>query len=249
MKQNVLNYLLSVKKKKGAGYIVLIDPDKNSENNLEEKISKINNSGVDAIFVGGSLILDNNCEKRVELIKSISKVPVIFFPGGISQLNKHYDAMLFMSILSGRNSHYLIGEQVIAAPIVKDLGIEVIPTGYLLVDGGNNSSVQFMSGSNPIPIEKPDILIAHALAAQYLGKKLVYLESGSGAKNSIPNNLLKAVTKYIDVPIIVGGGIKTPQSANEKVLAGASFVVIGSILEGNNTNIINEFADAIHIGE
>ena len=249
MKKNVLNYLLSVKKKKGAGYIVLIDPDKNSENNLEEKISKINNSGVAAIFVGGSLILDNNCEKRVELIKSISKVPVIFFPGGISQLNKHYDAMLFMSILSGRNSHYLIGEQVIAAPIVKDLGIEVIPTGYLLVDGGNNSSVQFMSGSNPIPIEKPDILIAHALAAQYLGKKLVYLESGSGAKNSIPNNLLKAVTKYIDVPIIVGGGIKTPKSANEKVLAGASFVVIGSILEGNNTNIINEFADAIHIGE
>ena len=249
MKQNVLNYLLSVKKKKGAGYIVLIDPDKNSENNLEEKISKINNSGVDAIFVGGSLILDNNCKKRVELIKSISKVPVIFFPGGISQLNKHYDAMLFMSILSGRNSHYLIGEQVIAAPIVKDLGIEVIPTGYLLVDGGNNSSVQFMSGSNPIPIEKPDILIAHALAAQYLGKKLVYLESGSGAKNSIPNNLLKAVTKYIDVPIIVGGGIKTPKSANEKVVAGASFVVIGSILEGNNTNIINEFADAIHIGE
>ena len=249
MKKNVLNYLLSVKKKKGAGYIVLIDPDKNSENNLEEKISKINNSGVDAIFVGGSLILDNNCEKRVELIKSISKVPVIFFPGGISQLNKHYDAMLFMSILSGRNSHYLIGEQVIAAPIVKDLGIEVIPTGYLLVDGGNNSSVQFMSGSNPIPIEKPDILIAHALAAQYLGKKLVYLESGSGAKNSIPNNLLKAVTKYIDVPIIVGGGINTPKSANEKVLAGASFVVIGSILEGNNTNIINEFADAIHIGE
>ena len=249
MKQNVLNYLLSVKKKKGAGYIVLIDPDKNSENNLEEKISKINNSGVDAIFVGGSLILDNNCEKRVELIKSISKVPVIFFPGGISQLNKYYDAMLFMSILSGRNSHYLIGEQVIAAPIVKDLGIEVIPTGYLLVDGGNNSSVQFMSGSNPIPIEKPDILIAHALAAQYLGKKLVYLESGSGAKNSIPNNLLKAVTKYIDVPIIVGGGINTPKSANEKVLAGASFVVIGSILEGNNSNIINEFADAIHIGE
>ena len=249
MKKNVLNYLLSVKKKKGAGYIVLIDPDKNSENNLEEKISKINNSGVDAIFVGGSLILDNNCEKRVELIKSISKVPVIFFPGGISQLNKHYDAMLFMSILSGRNSHYLIGEQVIAAPIVKDLGIEVIPTGYLLVDGGNNSSVQFMSGSNPIPIEKPDILIAHALAAQYLGKKLVYLESGSGAKNSIPNNLLKAVTKYIDVPIIVGGGIKTPKSANEKVVACASFVVIGSILEGNNTNIINEFADAIHIGE
>ena len=246
MKKNVLNYLLSVKKKKGAGYIVLIDPDKNSENNLEEKISKINNSGVDAIFVGGSLILDNNCEKRVELIKSISKVPVIFFPGGISQLNKHYDAMLFMSILSGRNSHYLIGEQVIAAPIVKDLGIEVIPTGYLLVDGGNNSSVQFMSGSNPIPIEKPDILIAHALAAQYLGKKLVYLESGSGAKNSIPNELVKAVNSYIDIPIIVGGGIRSPESAYEKVQAGASFIVTGSVIENDSMALIKEFADAIH---
>ena len=243
MKQNVLNYLLSVKKKKGAGYIVLIDPDKNSENNLEEKISKINNSGVDAIFVGGSLILDNNCEKRVELIKSISKVPVIFFPGGISQLNKHYDAMLFMSILSGRNSHYLIGEQVIAAPIVKDLGIEVIPTGYLLVDGGNNSSVQFMSGSNPIPIEKPDILIAHALAAQYLGKKLVYLESGSGAKNSIPNNLLKAVTKYIDVPIIVGGGIKDTKTAKALVKAGADGLVIGTLLE--QTGGLKKFTEII----
>ena len=119
MKETIFNYLLSVKEEKGAGYIVLIDPDKNSEKKLEEKISKINSSGVDAIFIGGSLILDNNCESRVAMIKSLSELPVIFFPGGISQLNKHYDAMLFMSILSGRNPHYLIGEQVIAAPIVR----------------------------------------------------------------------------------------------------------------------------------
>ena len=246
MKETILNYLLSIKEEKGAGYIVLIDPDKDSEKKLEEKISKINNSGVDAIFVGGSLILDNNCERRVSIIKSLSELPVIFFPGGISQLNKYYDAMLFMSILSGRNPHYLIGEQVVAAPIVKDLGIEVIPTGYLIVDGGNNSSVQFMSGSNPIPIEKPDILVAHALAAQYLGKKLVYLESGSGAKNSIPNELVKAVNSYIDVPIIVGGGIRSPESAYEKVQAGASFIVTGSVIENDSMALIKEFADAIH---
>ena len=246
MKETIINYLLSVKEEKGAGYIVLIDPDKNSEKKLEEKISKINSSGVDAIFIGGSLILDNNCESRVAMIKSLSELPVIFFPGGISQLNKHYDAMLFMSILSGRNPHYLIGEQVVAAPIVKDLGIEVIPTGYLIVDGGSNSSVQFMSGSNPIPIEKPDILIAHALAAQYLGKKLVYLESGSGAKNPIPNQLVEAVNNYIDIPIIVGGGIRTPESAYEKVQAGASFIVTGTVIEDANINIIKEFADAIH---
>ena len=246
MKETIFNYLLSVKEEKGAGYIVLIDPDKNSEKSLEEKISKINECGVDAIFVGGSLILDNNCEKRVKMIKSLSKLPIIFFPGGISQLNKYYDAMLFMSILSGRNPHYLIGEQVIAAPIVKDLGIETIPTGYLIVDGGSNSSVQFMSGSNPIPIEKPDILVAHALAAQYLGKKIVYLESGSGAKNAIPNHLIEAVKRYIDIPIIVGGGIRTPESAYKKVQAGASFVVTGTAIEDDNTNIIKEFADAIH---
>ena len=246
MKETIFNYLLSVKEEKGAGYIVLIDPDKNSEKSLEEKISKINECDVDAIFVGGSLILDNNCEKRVKMIKSLSKLPIIFFPGGISQLNKYYDAMLFMSILSGRNPHYLIGEQVIAAPIVKDLGIETIPTGYLIIDGGSNSSVQFMSGSNPIPIEKPDILVAHALAAQYLGKKIVYLESGSGAKNPIPNHLLEAVKRYIDIPIIVGGGIRTPKSAYEKVQAGASFIVTGSVIEDNDTNLINEFADAIH---
>ena len=246
MKETILNYLLSIKEEKGAGYIVLIDPDKNSEKKLEEKISKINNSGVDAIFVGGSLILDNNCERRVSVIKSLSELPVIFFPGGISQLNKYYDAMLFMSILSGRNPHYLIGEQVVAAPIVKDLGIEVIPTGYLIVDGGNNSSVQFMSGSNPIPIEKPDILVAHALAAQYLGKKLVYLESGSGAKKSIPNKLVNAVNSYIDVPIIVGGGIRSPESAYEKVQAGASFIVTGTVIENDSMAMIKEFADAIH---
>lgn len=248
MKETIFNYLLSVKEQKGAGYIVLIDPDKNSEKYLEEKISKINECGVDAIFVGGSLILDNNCEKRVKMIKSLSKLPIIFFPGGISQLNKYYDAMLFMSILSGRNPHYLIGEQVIAAPIVKDLDIETIPTGYLIIDGGSNSSVQFMSGSNPIPTEKPDILVAHALAAQYLGKKIIYLESGSGAKNPIPNHLIEAVKRYIDIPIIVGGGIRTPKSAYEKVQAGASFVVTGSIIEDDDTNLINEFADAIHKG-
>ena len=246
MKETIFNYLLSVKEQKGAGYIVLIDPDKNSEKYLEEKISKINECGVDAIFVGGSLILDNNCEKRVKMIKSLTKLPIIFFPGGVSQLNKYYDAMLFMSILSGRNPHYLIGEQVVAAPIVKDLGIEVIPTGYLIVDGGNNSSVQFMSGTNPIPIEKPDILVAHALAAQYLGKKLVYLESGSGAKNSIPNELVKAVNSYIDVPIIVGGGIRSPESAYEKVQAGASFIVTGTVIENDSMAMIKEIADAIH---
>ncbi len=250
MNPKVYNHLLSVRKKKGAGYIVLIDPDRKSENGLEEKVKKINNSDVDAIFVGGSLMMDGRSSDRVAQIRSLAEIPVIFFPGGISQLNSHYDAILFMSIISGRNPHYLIGEQVIAAPIVKDLGIEVIPTGYLLLDGGSDSAVQFMSGTAPIPMDKPDISIAHALAAQYLGKKLIYLEAGSGAKQAVPNELIKEVVEHVDIPLIVGGGIRKPEVAREKVEAGASFVVTGTIIEENiNEDMLKKFAEAIHVNQ
>ena len=250
MNSKVYNHLLSVRKKKGAGYIVLIDPDRKSENGLADKVNKINNSGVDAIFVGGSLMMDGRSSDRVAQIRSLAEIPVIFFPGGISQLNSHYDAILFMSIISGRNPHYLIGEQVIAAPIVKDLGIEVIPTGYLLLDGGSDSAVQFMSGTAPIPMDKPDISIAHALAAQYLGKKLIYLEAGSGAKQAVPNELIKEVVEHVDIPLIVGGGIRKPEVAREKVEAGASFVVTGTIIEENiNDDMLKKFAEAIHVNQ
>ena len=250
MNSKVYNHLLSVRKKKGAGYIVLIDPDKKSENDLADKVKKINNSGVDAIFVGGSLMMDGRCNERVAKIRSLAEIPVIFFPGGISQLNSHYDAILFMSIISGRNPHYLIGEQVIAAPIINDLGIEVIPTGYLLLDGGSDSAVQFMSSTAPIPMDKPDISIAHALAAQYLGKQLIYLEAGSGAKQAVTNELIKEVFEQVDIPLIVGGGIRTPEVAREKVESGASFVVTGTIIEENNNgNILEKFAKAVHVNE
>ena len=250
MNSKVYNHLLSVRKKKGAGYIVLIDPDKKSENDLPEKVKAINESGVDAIFVGGSLMMDSRCSDRVAQIKSLAEIPVIFFPGGISQLNSHYDAILFMSIISGRNPHYLIGEQVIAAPIINDLGIEVIPTGYLLLDGGSDSAVQFMSSTAPIPMDKPDISIAHALAAQYLGKQLIYLEAGSGAKQAVTNELIKEVFEQVDIPLIVGGGIRTPEVAREKVESGASFVVTGTIIEENNNgNILEKFAKAVHVNE
>ena len=195
-------------------------------------------------------MMDGRCSERVAQIRSLAEIPVIFFPGGISQLNSHYDAILFMSIISGRNPHYLIGEQVIAAPIVKDLGIEVIPTGYLLLDGGSDSAVQFMSSTAPIPMDKPDISIAHALAAQYLGKQLIYLEAGSGAKQAVTNELIKEVFEQVDIPLIVGGGIRTPEVAREKVESGASFVVTGTIIEENNNgNILEKFAKAVHVNE
>ncbi|MBT4154886.1 MAG: phosphoglycerol geranylgeranyltransferase, partial [Candidatus Marinimicrobia bacterium] len=191
---SVFSHLDSVIGKKGAAYVVLIDPDRKNEDSLESRVDSANQSGVDALFVGGSLMMDGKCTERVKQIKQASDIPVIFFPGGVGQLNSYYDAMLFMSVISGRNPHYLIGEQVIAAPMVKDLGIETIPTGYMLMDGGAGSTVEFMSGTRPIPMNRPDIAVAHALAGQYLGMKLIYLEAGSGAKESVSESVIEAVT-------------------------------------------------------
>ncbi len=247
---SVFQHLLDIKAEKGAGYIVLIDPDKKNEEKLNQQVETANVSGVDVLFVGGSLMMDGSHHDRVAKIKKLSDIPVIFFPGGVSHLNRHYDAMLFMSLLSGRNPQYLIGEQVISAPIVKDMGIEVIPTSYLLFNGGANSSVEVISGTTPLPLNRPDLAIAHALASEYLGKKLVYLEAGSGAINSIPVDVIKAVAAQVSVPLIVGGGIRTPESAAERVAAGASFIVTGTVLEEKSDGgLMKAFANAIHGGQ
>ncbi len=242
---SVLSKLNNCVEKKGAGFIVLIDPDKKNDKNIDQLIENANQNGVDAIFVGGSIIMDGLYHKRVERIKSISEIPVILFPGGVNQINKHYDAMLFMSLLSGRNSHYLIGEQVIAAPIVKDYEIETIPTGYLLIDGGSPTSVEVVSGTNPLPSNRPDIIVSHALAAQFLGMELIYLEAGSGALNEVPEDVVKKVADEISIGLIVGGGIRTPEDANSIVNSGASFVVIGSVIE-KSAGLMKEFSSSIH---
>ncbi|MGY8787287.1 MAG: phosphoglycerol geranylgeranyltransferase [Fidelibacterota bacterium] len=242
---SVFSHLDSVIGKKGAAYVVLIDPDRKNEDSLESRVYSANQSGVDALFVGGSLMMDGKCTERVKQIKQASDIPVIFFPGGVGQLNSYYDAMLFMSVISGRNPHYLIGEQVIAAPMVKDLGIETIPTGYMLMDGGAGSTVEFMSGTRPIPMNRPDIAVAHALAGQYLGMKLIYLEAGSGAKESVSESVIEAVTHNLDIPVIVGGGIRNGQIASEKVKAGASIIVTGTVIE-ENSNLMSEITDAVH---
>lgn len=247
MKTKIYHYLLDVVKNKGAGYFVLIDPDQKNHSNIEDVVQAANESEVDALLVGGSLMMDAGNHERVAQIKKIAEMPVIFFPGGVTQLNGYYDAMFFMSILSGRNPHYLIGEQAIAAPIVKDIGIETIPMGYLLLDGGTTTTVEFMSSTKPIPMDRPDITVVHALAAQYLGMKIVYLEAGSGAKIPVSVETIEAVRSQIEIPIIVGGGIKTPQDAEERVKAGASFIVTGTVTEtSGNLSVMKEFSEAIH---
>ncbi len=247
---NVFEKLLSIKKKRGAGYLVLIDPDKQDVDRAVTLAQTCEAAGVDALLVGGSLLLANVFDETVKGIKENCSLPVILFPGSTKQISRYADAILFLSLISGRNPESLIGGQVVAAPIIKSINLEPISTGYMFIESGTVTSALFMSDTRAIPREKPDIAAAHALAAQYMGMQCVYLEGGSGAKYSVPNNVVGAVAQYTNMPIICGGGIRTPDEAREKVMAGAAFVVTGTILErDSNPALIKAFADAIHINE
>ena len=227
--------------------VALIDPDYKNDFLLETMIKNINNSNFDVIFIGGSLISDNLFDKRVEFVKKNTNLPVIIFPGSSNQLSKHADAILFLSLISGRNPQYLIGEQVKSAPQIYNIGLEVIPTAYILLDGGSPSSVEIMSNTTPIPMNKNDIILAHALAGEYLGNKFVFLESGSGAKNHAKTEIISIISNKLKIPIIVGGGVNNAQSAHDLALAGASYIVTGTQLENNPTlDNLRKFTDAIH---
>ena len=243
----VFDQLIKIREQQGAGYFVLMDPDKQSLQEAKKRAKICEGAGVDALLVGGSLLLTPLFEELIKELKAVLNIPVIIFPGGVQQVSGFADAILFMSIVSGRNSEHLIGDQVRAAPTVKALGLEPIATAYMLIQSGRTTSAEYMSNTHSIPRHKPEIAAATALAAEYLGMKLVYLEAGSGAEESVPENMIKTVASYISVPIIVGGGITSPEDARLKVEAGASFVVTGNILEkNNNPDIIYQFAQAIH---
>lgn len=243
-----LEKLLAIKSQKGAGYLVLLDPDKAHIDNLSDIVGQALDAQVDAFLIGGSLLMTPDFDNYIKTIKTYTKdCPVIIFPGGVNQVSAYADAILFLSLLSGRNPHHIIGTQVMAAPIIHKLKLETISTAYLLVESGKATTAEFMSGTTPLPRHKIDIAVAHALAAAYLGFKIIYLEGGSGAEHSVPEKMISAISQVVDVPLIVGGGIRTPQEAAEKVAAGASFVVTGNILESNNDpRLIREFAAAIH---
>ncbi len=239
--------LLAIREQRGAGYIILIDPDKQS---IEESVSlakEAEQEGADVIFVGGSLLSMPFFDKLIEELKKNVTLPVVIFPGGVQQVSPRADAILFMSLISGRNPEFLIGKHVAAAPVIKATGLETIATGYMLIESGTATSAEFMSNTKPIPRDKTQIAIAHGLAAEFLGMKLLYLEAGSGAHNPVPNEMISGVAKSCNLPLIVGGGIKSPEAARQKVEAGASFIVTGNVLEGKQRNgMIAEFARAIH---
>ncbi len=225
-------------------FVLLIDPD---QHNLESMVKVANNadkSGVDLIFIGGSL-LNNEINKSVEIIKSNTSIPILLFPGNLLQIANNADGILLLSLISGRNPDLLIGNHVIASAHIKRSKLEVLPTGYILIEGGKSTSVEYMSNTKPIPSEKIDIATATAMAGEMLGLKYIYLEAGSGAKSSIHTKMISKVKENINIPLIVGGGIKSPENVTETINAGADMVVVGNIIE-TNPEILPALVKACH---
>jgi putative glycerol-1-phosphate prenyltransferase len=242
-----LERLFKIREDRGTGYLALIDPDKNDGGRLPSFVREATEAGVDGFLVGGSLMLTNEFELQLQSIKRNTTLPVLIFPGSLFQVSPIADAILFLILISGRNPEHLIGNQVVAAPIIKRSGLEAISTGYMLIEAGKTTSAEFMSNTKPIPRNKPDIALAHALAAELIGIKMLYLDAGSGAELSVPDDMIRRITDHCSLPLIVGGGVRTPEEAQKKAEAGASFVVTGTIIEERNRrSFIKEFADAVH---
>ncbi len=225
---------------------VLIDPDKMDDpirlNNLLRLASE---NCVDYFFVGGSLVTTPNLSTVIKQIKDNVSIPIILFPGSTLQIDPSADAILFLSLISGRNPDLLIGQHVVAAPILKNNRLEVMPTGYLLINSGRTTSVAYISNTTPIPEDKYSLAACTALAGEMLGLKLIYLDAGSGAEREINARMINTVRKAVDVPLIVGGGINTGQKASNALEAGADLIVIGNALE-KNPELLIEISDKVY---
>lgn len=226
-------------------FAVLIDPDKVDEAKINSYVTLGKAAGVDYFLVGGSLVISNHLDACVQGIKAQCDIPVILFPGSPSQLSKHADALLYLSLISGRNPELLIGQHVVSAPVVRQSGLELMPTGYMVIDGGAPTTVSYISNAAPLPADKNEIAMCTAMAGEMLGMKLIYMDAGSGAKNAITEAMISKVSSCIQVPLIVGGGITTPEKAYLNCKAGADVIVVGNAIE-KDENLIVELSHAVH---
>lgn len=226
-------------------FAVLIDPDKVNAENMDQLISLSLEAKVDYFLVGGSLVISSYLDECLQLIKAQCDIPTIIFPGSPSQISKYADALLYLSLISGRNPELLIGQHVISAPQVKKSGLEIMSTGYMVVDGGAPTTVSYISNANPLPADKNEIAVCTAMAGEMLGMKLIYMDAGSGAKKAINESMIEKVAASISVPLIVGGGIKEPEKAYRNCKAGADVIVVGNAIE-KDASLIKEMAAAVH---
>jgi len=245
MLNKIYQSLTDRKSQSKKSFAVLIDPDKVNDNSVEELIQLSLDAQVDYFLVGGSLVISSYLDECVQLIKKCCDIPVILFPGSPSQVSKYADALLYLSLISGRNPELLIGQHVVSAPFVKKSGLEIMSTGYMVIDGGAPTTVSYISNASPLPADKNEIAMCTAMAGEMLGMKLIYMDAGSGAKKAISESMIQKVASCIDVPLIVGGGITTAEKAYLNCKAGADVIVVGNAIE-KDASLIKEIASAIH---
>ena len=247
VKSPTYQLFLDASSNKQALFVGLIDPDRLDIERVSGRVRLFQENGVDLIFVGGSLSQFDDFDGYVRAMRSEARVPVVGFPGSTNQISGALDAILYLSVISGRNPDLLFGQHVQIAPKLKSLEIDVLSTGYMLVESGPLTSAHYMSHSLPIPREKPSIAVSTALAAEYMGMSLLYLEAGSGAEMCVPEEMISQVRAAVSVPVIVGGGISSPEMAGKLVQAGADAIVIGTEFEANPTpDLIRSFANVVH---
>ena len=235
----------SDKEKNKKSFALLIDPDKQNKKQLICIIEKAQNAKIDYFFVGGSLLTNDSLDLCLNTLKENSNIPIILFPGNAMQVNNKADGILFLSLISGRNAEMLIGKQVITAPILKQSSLEILPTGYMLIDSGKPTTVSYMSNTTPIPADKDTVAACTAMAGEMLGMKIIFMDGGSGAQNPISLKMIKTVKNSINIPLIIGGGISSGEKAIANCKAGADIIVVGNAIE-KNENLIREIADAVH---
>ncbi|KGL62708.1 geranylgeranylglyceryl phosphate synthase [Polaribacter sp. Hel1_85] len=230
---NIYQNILSAKNEGQKLLAVLIDPEKIDLKNVPSFFEKVHQSVTTHIFVGGSTDYENQTDTVVAAVKKATNLPVILFPGDVSQISQKADGILFLSLLSGRNPEYLIEQQVKAAPILKNSNLEILPTGYILIDGKKETATQKVSNTKPISQDSIDLILNTALAGEFSGKKLIYLEAGSGATEAVSQEIIKKVSENLSIPLIVGGGIRSKEQLDSAFNAGADLVVIGTAFEKN----------------
>lgn len=238
---SVLEKLQFLKQKNKSSFALLVDPDDTDTKKLEQIAQIASDTGTGFIFVGGSLMVDNRMRDCVATLKKETNIPIVLFPGNPNQVVDNADAILFLSLISGRNPDLLIGQQVISAPQIIQSGLEVISTGYMIIDGGVPTTVSYMSHSLPIPGNKPDIALCTAWAGQLMGKHVIYMDAGSGANYPISEVMIQKVSANITLPLIVGGGIRSPEKVRAVSDAGAQVIVVGNAIEKD----INQFKELV----
>jgi phosphoglycerol geranylgeranyltransferase len=245
MKPRIYESLLAKKRKGQKSFAVLVDPDHVNPEKLDTLTALAVSAKVDYLLVGGSLVVSNHLDEVVKHIRRHCAIPIILFPGTPSQVSRHADALLYLSLISGRNPELLIGQHVISAPAVRQSGLEIISTGYMVIDGGAPTTVSYISNATPIPADKNEIALCTAMAGEMLGMKLIYMDAGSGARHPIREEMIACVAASLEVPLVVGGGIRDPEKAYLNVKAGADLIVVGNAIEKDG-GLIREMAAAVH---